>query len=99
MNRAAIVSSFAVSALTLLVVEVIAHYGYTGVRGIVILAVVAGLTTVTVGVSSAVAIALAFVVLYALNHVVNDRFSTVIILTAVAVIASLALEGGRAWRR
>ena len=99
MNRTVVVTGFAVSALTLLAVQIVARFGYSSTKGIVILGVVGALALFTAGINSFAAIIVALVAYYALDYFVADKLTTAILLAAIAVIASLAVQGKSAWRR
>ncbi len=99
MNRAVMVTGFAVAAFTLLAVQIVNRYGYDSTKGIVILAVIAVLALFTAGMNSLIAMAVALVVYYGVDYFVTDRLTTAILLAALAVIASLAVQGKSAWRR
>lgn len=99
MNRKAIATSFAVSCLTLLTLLGVNRFGYSSVKGAIVLVVIAALAAFTAGITGALAIGMAFVLFYVLDYFLNDRFTSVVILAAIAVIAALAVEGGRAWKR
>jgi hypothetical protein len=53
----------------------------------------------TVGINSLVAIVVALVLYYALDSFTDDKLTTAVLLAAIAVIASLAVQGKAAWRR
>jgi O-antigen ligase len=99
MNRKAIATSFAVSCLTLLTLLAVNRFGYSSVKAAIVLVVIAVLAAFTAGISGALAIGVAFVIFYVLDYFLNDRFTAVVILAAIAVIAALAVEGKNAWRR
>lgn len=99
MNRTVVVTGFAVAAFTLLAVQIVNRFGYSSAKGIVILGVVALLALFTAGMNSFAAIVVALAVYYALDYYLADRFTTAVLLAAVAVIASLAVQGKNSWRR
>jgi hypothetical protein len=99
MNRAVVVTGFAVAALTLLAVQIVNRFGYSSTKGIVILGVVGVLALFTVGINSLVAIVVALVLYYGLDYSTADKLTTAVLLAAIAVIASLAVQGKSAWRR
>lgn len=99
MNRTVVVTGFAVAALTLLAVQIVARFGYSSTKGIVILGVVGALALFTAGMNSFAAIVVALSAYYVLDYFLADKLTTAILLVAIAVIASLAVQGKGAWRR
>lgn len=99
MNRSVVVTGFAVAALTLLAVQIVARFGYSSTKGIVILVVVGALALFTVGMNSFAAIVVALAAYYVLDYFLADKLTTAVLLAAIAVIASLAVQGKSAWRR
>ncbi len=95
----AIATGFAITALTIVALQVVNHYGYTSVRGILLLLVVAALAAVTIGMNSAIAIALALVVYFILREILaGDWLAVTVILGALAVVAALSTGVRRPWR-
>jgi hypothetical protein len=99
MNRAVVVTGFAVAALTLLAVQIVNRFGYSSTKGIVILGVIGALALFTAGMNSFGAILVALVVYYGLDYFLNDKLTTAVLLAAIALIAALAVQGKSAWRR
>jgi hypothetical protein len=98
-NRTVVVTSFAVAALTVLAIQVVGRFGYDTPKGIIILGVIGALALFTAGINSCVAIVVALGLFYGLDYYLADKLTTAILLAAVAVIASLAVQGKQAWRR
>jgi hypothetical protein len=99
MNRTVVATGFAVAALTLLAIQIVGRFGYSSTKGIIILGVVAVLALFTAGVNSLMAIVVALAAYYALDYFLADKLTVAILLTAIAVIAALAVQGKNAWRR
>lgn len=99
MNRTVVVTAFAVSALTLLAVQIVNRFGYSSTKGIVILGVIGALALFTAGMNSFTAIVVALAVYYGLDYFLGDKLTTSVLLAAIAVIAALAVQGKSAWRR
>ena len=99
MNRTVVVTAFAVSALTLLAVQIVNRFGYSSTKGIVILGVIGALALFTAGMNSFTAIVVALAVFYGLDYFLKDKLTTSVLLAAIAVIAAFAVQGKSAWRR
>jgi len=98
MDRRVFAQALAASALVLLALYVIDHYGYTDLKGVLFLAALA-LVAVLVSAPSVVAAAALTLILYvAVMHQAGDRLLAVAVIGLVALVAAVMIERQRLWR-
>jgi len=99
MNKAALVSSFTGVAVVLLALQLIATFGYSGVKPLVILSLVAVVAIVVAGIRTVVGAALGLVVYYLVDYGLHDKLLAAAALAALAAAASVAAGRGTFWHR
>ncbi|GAC1470323.1 MAG: hypothetical protein NVS2B16_16290 [Chloroflexota bacterium] len=99
MDRARFISSFCAVSLALLLLNVVAHFGYTGVKAMSILVAIGVVSILVLGFTNAAAGAATFFVYHVLAQVLGDVVTGSVILATAAAAAALATEGKTVWRK
>ena len=99
MDRARLVGSFGAAALAILLAHVVSHFGYSSVQALTLLAAIGVVSVLTIGMTGAVAGALAFAAYDVIDNLLNDPLTAAGILGTIAAFATLVQEGKGAWRK
>lgn len=98
MDRQVFVQALAASALVLLALYVIDQYGYTDLKGILLLAALAVVAVLVSAPSVAAASGVALVLYLLVMHHAGDRLLAVAAVGLVALVAAVVIERQRLWR-
>jgi|SRR5947209_5328643 len=97
MDRQSFGQALGASALTLLALYVVDQYGYTDIKGLLLLAALAVVAVLVTSPSVVVAGGLALALYLAVMHQAGDRMLAVAAVGLAALIAAVAVERKRLW--
>lgn len=92
MKRLVAIQAFAASAITVLVLQVVARYDYTSTEGIIILLLLAAVTALLLGPGLALGVAIAVLLTYVLRQFIDDWLVAAGVLGVIVLIVVLVLE-------